>query len=309
MAGVGVTGVPRRPALAATYEGDDPALLRRLVPLIDTIEVAPDTIARSELGRRSLRPEVLAEYASVLPDVDLIAHGVGLSIGSFDRWDDSYLRLLDELFTHFELAFHSEHLACATVAGESLGTMIPVARTEEALDLICERVRVIQERYPAPFLLEHVIELLPDAPAQFTRAGFLNEITSRTGCGLVLDAYNLLCDVHNQDLDLTAFLDELDFLPVRELHLAGGVEHEGFYLDVHSNVTRDATMKIGLEIVRRSPDLRTVTYEFLKEAVPALGHDTICAELARIRQVLCHDATRAPAARPARSDQGPRPLL
>lgn len=275
-----------RLALAATYEGDDIALLESIVPLIDTIEISPDAIARSEAKRARLRPEVLEEYAGVLPNVNFIAHGVGLSIGSFDHWDEGYLHLLDELFERFDLQWHSEHLACTVVAGENVGTMFPLPRTEEALDLICERVERIQKRYPVPFLLEHVIHLLPDAPAQFTPAGFLNAITSRTGCGLLLDAYNLQCDVVNQGLDTTAFLDELNLEPVRELHVAGGVQHNGFQLDIHSNPASETTLSLALEIIRRAPDLRVVTFEFLKEAVMLLGHDGICNELKRIRQAI-----------------------
>ena len=274
------------PALATTYEGDDRVLLDRVLPLIDVIEIAPDAIAESDGRNARLRKAVLDEYAAVQRDVNFIAHGVGLSIGSFDRWNEDYLRLLDNLFSQFELQWHSEHLACTTVAGENVGTMFAMPRTEEALDLICERVRRIQERYRVPFLLEHVIHLLPDAPAEFTPAGFLNAITSHTGCGLILDAYNLECDVHNQGLDISAFLNELDLAPVRELHLAGGVEHNGFYLDIHSNATRNTTLELGLEIIRRAPGLRVVTYEFLKEAIVLLGHDTICAELKRIREAI-----------------------
>ena len=103
---------------------------------------------------------------------------------------------------------------------------------------------------------------------------------------MIVDAYNLECDAHNQGLDVPAFLEELDMSPVRELHLAGGVQHKGFHLDIHSNPTRESTLELGLEIVRRSPNLRVVTFEFLKEAVPLLGHDAICNELTRLRQAI-----------------------
>jgi hypothetical protein len=271
------------PALAATYEGDEPALLERIAPLIDVIEISPDAIATSDGKRTYLRQSVLDEYASVAGQVDLIVHGVGLSIGSFDRWNADYLRLVDGLFARFKLAWHSEHLAYTTVAGENVGTMFALPRTEEAADLICERVRRLQDRYGVPFLLEHVIQLLPDAPGTYSPAGFLNAITARTGCGLIIDAYNLECDAHNQGLDVAAFLDELDCRAIRELHLAGGVKHDGFHLDVHSGTVDDSTLTLGLDIIRRAPSLSVVTYEFLKEAVPVLGHDAICAELARIR--------------------------
>lgn len=275
-----------RLSLAVTYEGDDLALLQRIVPLIDTIEISPDTIARSDGKHASLRPEVLEEYQAVRSDVNFVAHGIGLSIGSFDHWEEGYLRLLDELFTRLNLEWHSEHLAYTIVAGENVGTMFALPRTDEALDLVCQRVRLLQERYRVPFLLEHVIHLLPDSPAQYTPAGFLNAITSRTGCGLLLDAYNLECDAMNQGLDIVAFLDELDLEPVRELHLAGGVQHKGFHLDIHSSTTSELGLAVGLEIIHRAPGLRAVTFEFLKEAVPLLGHDAICAELTRIRQAM-----------------------
>jgi uncharacterized protein (UPF0276 family) len=287
MASVG--NIPRiqpKPALATTYEGGDCAFLERIAPLIDMIEISPDAIAHSDGKRARLRAEVLGEYDSVLSQVNFIAHGVGLSIGSFDHWQESYLHLLDELFARFDLQWHSEHLACTVVAAENLGTMIPLPRTEEALDLICNRVRLIQERYRVPFLLEHVIHLLPDAPGQFTPAHFLNEITSRTGCGLILDAYNLECDAHNNGFDIPAFLSELDLSPVRELHIAGGAQHNGFQLDIHSRRTGYSTLALALDLVARAPSLRVVTYELLKEAVPVLGHETICAELARIRAVI-----------------------
>jgi uncharacterized protein (UPF0276 family) len=271
------------PALAFNYDGDDPRLLARIAPLIDAIEISPDAISTSNGKRTCLRPSVLDEYAAVRGQIKLIAHGVGLSIGSFDRWNDGYLRLLDDLFARFDLAWHSEHLACTTVAGEDVGTMFAMPRTEEALDLVCGRVRRLQERYRVPFLLEHVIHLLPDAPAEYSPAGFLNAITSRTGCGLIVDAYNLECDAHNQGLDIAAFLDELDCGAIRELHLAGGVEHDGFHLDVHSGAVRESTLALALDIIRRAPALSVVTYELLKEAVPVLGHQAICAELARIR--------------------------
>jgi hypothetical protein len=280
--GAGVRERPR-PELAVTYNGDDPGLLTRLVPLVDVLEISPDAIARSQGGHARIRPEVVRELAQVLPQVKLIAHGIGLSLGSFDRWEADYLSLIDDLLERFDLQWHSEHLAYSVVAGENLGTMLPLPRTAEALDLICERVRLIQERYRIPFLLEHVISLLPEAPAEFSPAGFLNEITSRTGCGLVLDAYNLECDAYNQQLDISTFLGELNFSSVMELHLAGGIRHNGFQLDVHSGTAQQSTLSLALDIIERAPLLRVVTYEYLKDAVPMIGHDGICAELKHIR--------------------------
>jgi uncharacterized protein (UPF0276 family) len=275
-----------RAALATTYEGVGNDLLERIVPLVDYLEIPPDSIARSHAGRASLRPELLDQIASVSSQVGLIVHGIGLSIGSFDQWNEPYLQLLDEFFSRFRPRWHSEHLGFTTVGGENIGTMLALPRTEAMLDLVCERIRRIQERYRVPFLIEHIIHLLPDAPANYTEAAFLNEITARTGCGLILDAYNLECDQHNFGFDLCGFLEELNLAPVREIHVAGGFKHEGFQLDIHSQPTADSTLELALDILGQCPNLEVVTYELLKEAIPNLGHDGICAELMRIRNAV-----------------------
>ena len=60
MAGAAITSrTGARPALATTYEGDDPDLLARIAPLVDFIEISPDTIAASNAGQVYLRKSVL----------------------------------------------------------------------------------------------------------------------------------------------------------------------------------------------------------------------------------------------------------
>lgn len=274
------------PALATTYEGLGIPLLQRLVPLVDYLEIPPDSISRTRDGRTSLRPECLDEIASVMPLVGTIVHGVGLSIGSYDSWNESYIRLLDEFFDRFTPRWHSEHLGYTTVAGEPLGTMIALPRTKAMLELVCTRIQLLQERYKVPFLIEHIIHLLPDAPADYSPAAFLNAITSQTGCGLILDAYNLECDRHNSDFDIPAFLDELNLDPVKELHVAGGFTDGTFQLDIHSQPAADSTLVLALDIIHRCPNLDIVTYEILKEAIPTLGYDGLCNELARVRKAI-----------------------
>ena len=80
------------------------------------------------------------------------------------------------------------------VDGENLGTMLALPKTRQALDMICERVEMIQARYRLPFLLENIVHILPDYPGDYSEAGFLNAISEQTDCSLLLDVYNLECD-------------------------------------------------------------------------------------------------------------------
>jgi uncharacterized protein len=190
------------------------------------------------------------ELRAITASATMIVHGVGLSIGSHDGWCERYLHLLDQLFEQVEIAWHSEHLAYTMVDGEILGTMLTLPRTEKVLNMVCDRITTLQQRYHAPFLLEHAISLLPEFEGDYSQAGFLNALTERTGCGLILDAYNLECDAYNQSLDIASFLAELRLEHVREIHLANGVNYHGFQLDVHSRPTRQCTIALAYVVAR-----------------------------------------------------------
>lgn len=278
-----------RPALATTYEGGQPQLRERILPLVDYVEISPDSISQVTRDGCTLNPEILAELKASLGDTGVLIHGVGLSIASAEGYSEDYMRLLDEIFSNFDVAWHSEHLAYTNVDGEHLGTMLPPPRTKETLDLLCERIRRLQERFPAPFLLENIVRFLPEYPGEYSRAEFLNLLARNTGCGFLLDVYNLECDRENLGFDVEGYLDELDLTHVREIHLAGGVRDRGFQMDVHTRLTSEATRTLARNVMARAPHLRAVTYEYLKEAVPRLGTDAICGELELLSESLVYD--------------------
>jgi uncharacterized protein (UPF0276 family) len=278
-----------------SYGGRDPGLAARLVPVVDYLEVAPDDLVHVGGDRTRLDPEVVAHVRDLATAVPLVVHGVGLSIGTATGASSIYLSLLDQLLEEVELAWHSEHLGYTTVDGHFLGTMLNVPRTGEALDVIAERVEHLMARYGLPFLLENVAHLLPDPGGPWSPAGFLNELVERTGCGVLLDVYNLECDAANVGHDIDAFLAELRLDAVAEIHVAGGVQEAGFQLDVHSRRPRPSTLDRAARaraagsgtvgVADQLPDI-AVTFEALPQAVPSIGADGVIEELARLRSRL-----------------------
>lgn len=267
-------------AFGTSYSTRDAVLRDRVLPLVDYIELTPDSVASMRGGQAVISRDVLDELEDVAARARLIVHGVGLSIGSADGCNESYFRLLDTLFDRLPIAWHSEHLAYTSVDGNSLGTMLVLPRIEQSLDLVCPRIERIQRRYGVEFLLEHVVSLLPEiGDCDYSHAAFLNEIVRRTGCGLLLDVYNLECDAHNLGLDVAAFLDELDLAAVREIHIANGTIQRGLKLDVHSQTTAATTRALLNDVLTRAPNAEVVVFELLPEAIPVVGHDAIVAEL------------------------------
>ena len=272
-------------ATGINYEGRDPRFVETVLPLAEVVEVTPDAIATIRDGRVTVPNETLDELRAIARHARLTLHGVGLSIASADAMNESYLALVDELMSSLDIAWHSEHLGYTTVDGENLGTMLVPPRTEEALALICGRVEMIQRRYGKPFLLEHVVNLFPDPGGEYSAAGFLNEIVRRTGCGLILDLYNLECDVHNGLCTSSELLDGLDLGAVRELHIANGTIDRGL-VDVHSRVTRDETLAMLRDVLPRTPNAEAVIFEMLGPYVGPTGVDAVASELGRVREVV-----------------------
>jgi uncharacterized protein (UPF0276 family) len=273
MAGVGVS-----------YEAIDPACADHILPLIDFIEVIPDTLAVKQRGRSAIIPRDTLRYlADLAGQVHIIVHGVGLSIGSYSGWNDDYFSLLDQILDTVPVAWHSEHLGFVTVANQFVGTMLALPRTAEALDLVAERARRIIDTYRLPFLLEHTVNLLPDPPAEMSEAAFLNALAEASGCELLLDVYNLECNAHNQNDSIDDFLSEINFEAVREMHVAGGIERAGLMLDVHSRSTRPSTRHLLKSVFARAHRVEAVLYEVMAQARSALGPENLMAELQLLR--------------------------
>jgi len=280
----------RRPLIATTYEGRDPDYLARVLPLVDAIEVAPESVGESLERGFKLHEPTIAEIQRAAESVEILVHGVGLSLGSHDGWHKPYLKLLGGLLDRVDARWHSEHLGYTRVDGEDMAVMLAMPLTREAMDLVCDRIDYLHDHFKKPFLLENVARLFPDyIEGDFTPASFLNEVARRTGCGLLLDVYNLQCDAINFGLDLDAFLDELDLARVRELHLACGVKHREFQMDVHSRRLWPDTIALAKQVIARAGTVEAVTYELLRQAIPALGHDAIAEELVNLRAALATD--------------------
>lgn len=264
--------------------------------LIDFIELSPDILCREEVRgderRLVFERALVREALEVMRGHPTVVHGLGLSIGSADGWNEGYLDLLDHLRERLPFAWHSEHLAFLTTEDEDgrpvhAGVPLPLPFTDEALALLVPRVAALNTRYGVPFLLENFTHYLPDLPADRGRdeVAFLNDLLERSGGGLLLDLYNFYCNARNFDFDPFAALARLRLDRVIEIHLAGGSTHDGFLMDVHSQKVPEPVWEMAAWVVPRAPHLAGIVYEVLEQAVPHVGLTGIEGELRRARSL------------------------
>ena len=264
--------------------------------MIDFFEISPDLLCHEKVhaDNRTLEyhPALLDEAMRCCADRPIVIHGLGLSIGSATGWNESYIQILDALYSRWPFIWHSEHIGFMNTTypdGRPLymGVPLPLPFTDEAVELLAQRAELMCERYERPFLLENLTYYLPDLPAEGGRneIAFLNDIVEGSGCGLLLDLYNFYCNAVNLRFDPFEALTRLRLDRVVEIHLAGGAFHDGFLTDAHCQVVPEPVWQLLEWVAPRAPNLSGIVYEILEQAFNIVGIEGICRQLERARKV------------------------
>jgi uncharacterized protein (UPF0276 family) len=151
----------------------------------------------------------------------LSLHGVGLSLGSADGLREQHLDKLQLLAARVEPALISEHLCWGALAGQHFNDLLPLPYTGEALNLMVERVSLVQERLRRRILIENVSTYLAYRDSDIPEFVFLAELAAKSGCGILLDVNNLYVNSRNHGFDAETALAALPRHAIGEIHLAG----------------------------------------------------------------------------------------
>jgi uncharacterized protein (UPF0276 family) len=242
------------PAVGIGYRSAIADWTRDNLALFDMVEITVDhCISGGET--------VASEIFDLVGQIPMTAHGIGLSIGTDVPLDLAYLDKVAAIVERLHPPAYSEHLAFTRAPGRDLANLLPLPKTEEVAEAIITKVRQVQSRIPAPFLLENISYLFEWPESRMTDVEFLNLICRETGAGLLLDVENLYLNAHNHGFDPYSFLNDLPAGIVKEVHVAGGVTvHKNFLArpflaDSHSHpVPEGALDLLDRALVRHRPD-------------------------------------------------------
>ena len=266
---------------------------------LDYVEIVPDTLW-TDLGHRA-EPRYIDDAAGraglerASCGGPFVAHGIGLSIGSAGVFDLGHVDQIERWRRRLGFAWHSDHLAFHLAEqGEGLmnvGITLPLPRDRESIELLVPRIREVRRRVPVPFLLENNVYYFDIPDCEMDEATFLNTLCRESGCGLVLDLHNVYTNARNHGFDARALLSELELEHVGEIHVAGGMELDGFYLDAHSDTIPDAVWLLLEWTLPRCPNIGGVTFELFGSWFESAGNERVTRDLRRLR-ALWSEATR-----------------
>jgi uncharacterized protein (UPF0276 family) len=271
-----------------------PDLLKSDPGLVDYVSIMPDMFWTDQGPGTSQRFVELDSWTGFLDWASgrfpLVAHSIGLSIGSAEFSDDAYVEQLAHWHQRYGFLWHSDHLSFAQVRSatgheQHAGMAVPLPFDLEVLEMVTARVRALCPRIPSPFLVENAVAYLTFSDQDMTEPTFLNALVRDSGCALLLDLHNLYTNARNHDFDASAFLQALDLDAVVEVHVAGGAEFAGMYADSHAGPCPEPVWSLLEEIMPRTPNLKGVTFEFHDSYFPVFGAEGVQAQLARARAI------------------------
>ncbi|MEV0178576.1 DUF692 domain-containing protein [Streptomyces sp. NPDC050625] len=235
------TGIGWRPQIADAVER---------MPGIDWVEVVAENVCPGHLPESLLR---LRERG-----VTVVPHGVSLGLGGADRPDEGRLTALAERVAALGAPLVTEHIAFVRAGGPltasprlEAGHLLPVPRTRDALDVLCENVRIAQEALPVPLAVENIAALISWPGEELTEGQFLYELAERTGVRLLIDVANLHTNQVNRGEDPAKALAELPLEAIAYVHVAGGFERDGVWHDSHAHPVPRPVLDILTDLASR----------------------------------------------------------
>ncbi|MBB4711797.1 uncharacterized protein (UPF0276 family) [Streptomyces luteogriseus] len=235
------TGIGWRPEIADAVER---------MPGIDWVEAVAENVCPGHLpdSLRRLRER----------GITVVPHGVSLGLGGADRPDAGRLTALAERAQALGSPLVTEHIAFVRAGGSltasphlEAGHLLPVPRTRDALDVLCENVRIAQDALPVPLAVENIAALIGWPGEEMTEGQFLYDLADRTGVRLLIDVANLHTNHVNRAEDPAKALAELPLEAIAYVHVAGGFERDGVWHDSHAHPVPRPVLDILTDLASR----------------------------------------------------------
>ena len=268
-------------------------LLEEHPDVADVLEIEPQTtwLERPDHpGEVVVRSEVDDRLAR-LPFRKLV-HSIGTPVGGSVAGVETQLPALRECVHKFKAPWASEHLAFNLTPDFFTGFFLPPRQTEAGLDVYTAALDRLACALEVPLAAETGVNYLRPRSDEIPDGEFMARLADRTGCGILLDLHNLFANEHNGRQKVWDFLDQIPLDRVWEIHLAGGFEWGGYWLDAHSGAVPDALFALSREVIPHLPNLKAIIFEVFSSFLPKFGLDGVRVEIERLRDLWQLRSTR-----------------
>jgi uncharacterized protein len=265
------------------YSSGIEPLLAQCPELVDVVEIEPQTTWIENPARHGaieVLPGVL-EHLAGLPGKKLI-HSVGTPVGGSVDALEQQLPLLQQGVRALGVPFASEHLAFNLTSDFFAGFFLPPRQTASGIETYKQLITRLRNGLGVPVAIETGVNYLRTRADEIPDGEFVAELVQSAGCGILLDLHNLYCNQLNGRQSIELFLSQIPLEEVWEVHLAGGFELDGFWLDAHSGAIPERLFEICRDVIPRLPNLKVIIFELFSSFLPAFGIGAVKGQLEKL---------------------------
>lgn len=220
-------------------------------PNIDWFEIISENFMLD--GGKPL--EVLHQILERYP---VVQHGVSLAIGSPDPLDFDYLKKLKALTKITKTPWVSDHLCWGRLPGANFHDLLPLPQTQEVVDYVAERARIVQDYLELPFALENLSSYVAFNKDEMPEWEFYSAVVEKAGIYMMLDVNNIYVSSRNHGFDPKEYYQNIPLDRVLQIHIAGHSDYDAYVLDTHDNYVREDVWQIYADVYPRTGGVSTL---------------------------------------------------
>jgi uncharacterized protein (UPF0276 family) len=294
-----VTGLPDL-GVGIVYWPAISHLIAAVGEAVDVVEVEPQPFwfAPASAGQAYQVDRRALEHLGRLRQPKLV-HGVGFPIGGTAAPDHTHLEPFVESIVALGAPWASEHLSFNRVRrrgrANDVGFLLPPVQSAEGVALAASNIRAVAAHLPVPFAFETGVSYLQPTPGELSDGAYFASVAEAAGCGILLDVHNVWTNERNGRQPVLELVEELPLERVWELHVAGGQELDGLWVDAHSGLAPPPVLELARQIVPRLPNLKAIVFEIMPEYAIEYGLTAgeLLSHLAELREIWGSRGSRA----------------
>jgi uncharacterized protein (UPF0276 family) len=170
---------------------------------------------------------------NISADYPISFHSVSMSLGTTDPFNIEYFTKLKKLIAHFNPLSISDHVSWSSVNQKYVHDLYPLPFTEEAIKVISNNIKRIQDFFGRQLLIENVSSYFTYSISTMPEWEFINAIAKESDCYILLDINNIFVSCHNHNWNKQDYIAKIDASRVKQYHLGGHHNTGKFLLDNH----------------------------------------------------------------------------
>ncbi len=219
-------------------------------PEVDWFEIISENFMQSERSLQTLE-KILDRYT-------VVQHGVSLSIGSADPLDFTYLKNLKKLALKTKTPWISDHLSWGRLAGAHYHDLLPLPYTQNVIDYVADRARIVQDYLEIPFALENISSYAASKQNEMPEWEFYAAVIEKSGVHMMLDVNNIYVSSRNHGFDPKEYYQNIPLNRVIQMHLAGHTDLGTVVIDSHNCPVRNEVWDLYAEIYAKTDGISTL---------------------------------------------------